>query len=329
MSNYIIIYSNELQHHGIKGQRWGVRRFQNPDGSFTEQGRRRLSEYKYGANKYRKYDGTDKKQARLESARSYKRALNTTDQGLVEERYYTEKSREKLKGLENKLDKIDTKRRDKTLKDLGANTVRLDGKYAKTYEQIKNAKQEIKEHQKNIERGKATVNRLMSEATDRGYSIAQEKASRIKNTKDVERAALTGHLLFGIIGSVSMTMLTAKDDKNAYYYKVRTAEKSQKLYEKDLKKENARYKKESYSEANKRGEAIDRRVEELVRKNPSLPKTKDWTGDGTEYVWHVRDKTNDKKLSKMINEDVEASRKDRQEHNKRIDELRKKYNIRS
>jgi len=31
-----------LQHHGIKGQKWGVRRFQNADGSLTEKGRKRL-----------------------------------------------------------------------------------------------------------------------------------------------------------------------------------------------------------------------------------------------------------------------------------------------
>ena len=29
---------NELYHHGIKGQRWGVRRYQNKDGSLTEEG---------------------------------------------------------------------------------------------------------------------------------------------------------------------------------------------------------------------------------------------------------------------------------------------------
>ena len=32
---------NELYHHGIKGQKWGVRRFQNEDGSYTEAGRKR------------------------------------------------------------------------------------------------------------------------------------------------------------------------------------------------------------------------------------------------------------------------------------------------
>lgn len=30
-----------LAHHGIKGQKWGVRRFQNNDGSLTDQGKRR------------------------------------------------------------------------------------------------------------------------------------------------------------------------------------------------------------------------------------------------------------------------------------------------
>lgn len=32
---------NVLFHHGIKGQRWGVRRYQNPDGSLTPEGQKR------------------------------------------------------------------------------------------------------------------------------------------------------------------------------------------------------------------------------------------------------------------------------------------------
>lgn len=37
--------NNYLIHWGIKGQKWGIRRFQNADGSLTEEGRRRYGVY--------------------------------------------------------------------------------------------------------------------------------------------------------------------------------------------------------------------------------------------------------------------------------------------
>lgn len=37
----MILQLDELQHHGILGQRWGVRRYQNADGTLTEAGKRR------------------------------------------------------------------------------------------------------------------------------------------------------------------------------------------------------------------------------------------------------------------------------------------------
>lgn len=37
----MLLSSEKLYHHGIKGQRWGVRRFQNEDGSLTSAGRSR------------------------------------------------------------------------------------------------------------------------------------------------------------------------------------------------------------------------------------------------------------------------------------------------
>ena len=38
---------NELYHHGTKGQKWGIRRYQNSDGSLTDAGRKR-----YGSKEY-------------------------------------------------------------------------------------------------------------------------------------------------------------------------------------------------------------------------------------------------------------------------------------
>lgn len=41
-TNYIIYRGmDHLEHHGILGQKWGVRRFQNPDGTLTEEGKAR------------------------------------------------------------------------------------------------------------------------------------------------------------------------------------------------------------------------------------------------------------------------------------------------
>ena len=52
-TNYIItsdgsfISESELYHHGIKGMKWGVRRYQNPDGSLTPAGIKRLQKADY------------------------------------------------------------------------------------------------------------------------------------------------------------------------------------------------------------------------------------------------------------------------------------------
>lgn len=35
---------NELNHHGIKGQKWGLRRYQNKDGTLTPAGKKRYAE---------------------------------------------------------------------------------------------------------------------------------------------------------------------------------------------------------------------------------------------------------------------------------------------
>ena len=58
------MYNNYLAHHGIKSQKWGVRRYQRADGSLTSAGLKRYNAYQQAsdkANKFSKYAKEDAK----------------------------------------------------------------------------------------------------------------------------------------------------------------------------------------------------------------------------------------------------------------------------
>ena len=73
-TNYILtsdgsfISDEELYHYGIKGMRWGIRRYQNPDGSLTTAGRKRLekADIKWAKKKTDKITAQAKKASQKE-----------------------------------------------------------------------------------------------------------------------------------------------------------------------------------------------------------------------------------------------------------------------
>lgn len=63
--------TNYLMHHGIKGQKWGVRRYQNDDGTLTEAGKKR----------YYNPDGSYTEAGKKKLAKEYQNKLNRIESG--------------------------------------------------------------------------------------------------------------------------------------------------------------------------------------------------------------------------------------------------------
>lgn len=87
---------NYLAHHGIKGQKWGVRRFQNEDGTLTREGQLRYAKYlkdkeeKKLGSKLFDYDGDPRDWKSNETRnQASKRAHEKFDKGKkeIEQRY--------------------------------------------------------------------------------------------------------------------------------------------------------------------------------------------------------------------------------------------------
>ena len=97
---------DELYHHGILGQRWGVRRFQNADGSLPAAGRKRVSKLE---KKYSKLTGTDLKKKKISDEESRTRTTKPKKAKSIKD-LSTEELREKTNRLNAERDYINAKR---------------------------------------------------------------------------------------------------------------------------------------------------------------------------------------------------------------------------
>ena len=106
MGLYYIPRDDYLMHHGIKGQKWGIRRYQNPDGSLTPEGIRKYENkgIKKGYLRKRedgKYELTEKGARKLPQQGAWisgKATKKAGDEITLEEYRNSQKTRDLVKG---------------------------------------------------------------------------------------------------------------------------------------------------------------------------------------------------------------------------------------
>ena len=164
---------NELYHHGIKGMKWGVRRFQNADGSLTDAGKKK---------EYKKSLKTDKKIRRDLELKTYDSARFANA--------YSKKTKSYSKKYEKAISKDPTKTNQKTQRiENTKNLLDLNAKSWNTY------------NSKNVQRLRKQVDFMISKYSDTKIKDVDTKLMKngIEYIKSTRAAMANSNVTYDLV----------------------------------------------------------------------------------------------------------------------------------
>ena len=155
--------SNELQHWGIKGQKWGVRRYQNSDGSLTPAGRKRYSD-----------GGSDRKSSSVEDYQNAIKRTKSVGEGIDNVRKFNDDvKRIKDPAMEKRIRKSTEQMSDKELQQR-VQRLNMEDNYTR-----------MMMHRENLKQGEDYVSKMLdvSAVAVRGATTALTIALLVKQLK--------------------------------------------------------------------------------------------------------------------------------------------------
>lgn len=192
-----------LEHHGILGQKWGIRRFQNPDGSLTSAGKKRYGEETHSA-KQMQNRLNDVDQARAYNSRT------ASDERILANKYENKALKAERKGKDEKANKYRNKQEEHLNK--------------------------IKTAMENIKKGDQETEELLKRLKESGKFDVSTKEI-LRNTdrlQDILKNTAVGAAL-GLTGGIYVNSYHYSDGTK---YKVKDAKKQKnKMYDNDFSEE--------------------------------------------------------------------------------------------